>query len=82
MDLCVGNIATDAPLDRVGCTLVARMASAGLARCLYPAFTPFDGDTLFAISTGRGQLGAAAVSSLGHLASEVLVKAVKRAVAG
>lgn len=47
-------IATDLPLDRPSCRVLARMASAGLARTLRPAFTPFDGDVVFALSTGQG----------------------------
>ena len=40
-------VVTNAPLDSVQLTVLARMASAGIARTIYPAFTPFDGDAVF-----------------------------------
>ncbi len=47
-------VATDAPLTRAQCHVLAQMAVAGFARCIRPAFTPFDGDVMFALSTGKG----------------------------
>ena len=44
-------IVTDAPLPRDALAMVARMAAAALARRIDPAFTPFDGDVVFALST-------------------------------
>lgn len=44
-------VITDAPLPRDALGIVARMASAALARRITPAFTPFDGDIVFALST-------------------------------
>lgn len=44
-------VITDAPLPRAALGIVARMASAALARRITPAFTPFDGDIVFALST-------------------------------
>lgn len=49
----IGVIATDAVLDKVGCTRLARIAHDGLARAIDPVHTAWDGDTLFAISTGH-----------------------------
>jgi L-aminopeptidase/D-esterase-like protein len=45
-------VVTDAALDKVGCSLLARSAHDGLARALRPAHTRFDGDVCFAVSTG------------------------------
>ncbi len=74
-------VVTDAPLDRVACTIVARMASAGFARTLVPAFTPFDGDTLFVVATTEGTVpGPLEISSLGHAASLAVERAVIRGV--
>ncbi len=74
-------VATDAPLDRVSCTVVARMATAGLARTIVPAFTPFDGDTVYCVATGQGSApDALGVSALGHAAAEVVASAVLRGV--
>jgi len=49
----IGLIATDAVLDKVGCTRLARVAHDGLARAIDPVHTAWDGDTLFAVSTGH-----------------------------
>lgn len=75
-------VATDAPLDRAQATVVARMASAGLARTLYPAFTPFDGDLVFAVSTGQGPpVDPPVVAALGDAAAQAVARAILRAVA-
>lgn len=44
-------VATDATLDKAGCTGLARVSHDGLARALAPVHTAFDGDTVFALST-------------------------------
>ncbi|MEQ1505762.1 MAG: P1 family peptidase [Myxococcota bacterium] len=75
-------VVTDAPLDRDRCTVIARMASAGLARTIYPAFTPFDGDLVIAASTGAGEVVAdAVVAGLGDAAARCVATAIVRAVA-
>lgn len=50
----LGVVATDAPLGPRGLQLVARQAVNGLVRRIHPAATPFDGDLVFALSTGAG----------------------------
>ncbi|MCB9779381.1 MAG: P1 family peptidase [Alphaproteobacteria bacterium] len=76
-------VVTDAPLTRVQCTVVARMASAGLARTIDPAFTPFDGDTIFVVATGDGPApDAVDVATLGAAAARVVATAVLRGVRG
>jgi len=47
-------ICTDASLDKRGCGIVARVASAGIARAVDPAFTPADGDVTFCVAAGTG----------------------------
>jgi L-aminopeptidase/D-esterase-like protein len=69
-------VATDARLDRQGCRRVARMASAGLARVLSPAFTSFDGDVVFVVSSGELRADAHAV---GVAAAAALERALVRA---
>ena len=55
------------------------MAHDGLARCIDPVHTPYDGDTLFALATGAsGKPGDLTV--LGALAAEVTARAVLNAV--
>jgi L-aminopeptidase/D-esterase-like protein len=77
----IAVVATDAPLDKAGCRRLAIMAQDGLAQAVRPAHTPFDGDTVFALSTGAGAgTGAAALARLGHAAAWCLARAVMRAV--
>jgi L-aminopeptidase/D-esterase-like protein len=69
-------VATDAALNKSQATILARMATAGLARALDPVFTPFDGDVVFAVATGTraraveplelALLGEAAATTLAH----------------
>ncbi|QYK51899.1 MAG: P1 family peptidase [Anaerolineales bacterium] len=72
----IGVVATNAQLDKEGATKVAAMASNGLARCLRPANTMLDGDTIFALSTGRKK---ADVSIVGAFAAEAVLQAVLNA---
>jgi L-aminopeptidase/D-esterase-like protein len=75
----IGVVATDAKLDKAQCAKVAQMAHDGLARTINPVHTMFDGDTLFALATGKtAQLGN--VTLIGALAAEVMAQAVVRAV--
>ncbi|MDR1039996.1 MAG: P1 family peptidase [Deltaproteobacteria bacterium] len=69
-------VATNAPLGRLGALRLARMASAGLARAIYPAHLLYDGDTVFALATGGGP--ACGESWLGALAADVLAEAILR----
>ena len=75
----IGVVATDAVLDKAQCTALASMAHDGLARTILPAHTPFDGDTLFALATGRSGVQAHA-ALLGALAVEATARAVLAAV--
>ena len=52
----IGVVATNLALDKPQITKIAQMAHDGLARAIYPAHTMFDGDTIFAISTGEKSL--------------------------
>lgn len=52
LNTTIGVVATDAPLDPVGCQRVATTAHDGLARAIRPAHSPLDGDTIFALATG------------------------------
>lgn len=48
----IGVVATDARLDKSAATRLAIAAHDGLARAIWPAHTPLDGDLVFAMSTG------------------------------
>jgi L-aminopeptidase/D-esterase-like protein len=73
----IGVVATNAHLTKEQANKVAQMAQDGIARTVRPAHTMFDGDTLFALSTGREQ---ADVNVIGAYAAEMVVAAVVRAV--
>jgi L-aminopeptidase/D-esterase-like protein len=75
----IGVVATDGVLTKVQATRVAQMAQAGLSRTIRPVHTPFDGDTIFALATGRAGRPADALL-IGMLAAEALAQAVLRAV--
>jgi L-aminopeptidase/D-esterase-like protein len=77
----IAVVATDAPLDKAGCRRLAIMAQDGLARAIRPVHTPFDGDIVFALSTGRGvPVAADRLLRLGAAAADCLARAVMRGV--
>ena len=77
----IGLIATDAKLDKAQAQKVAQMAHDGLARTINPAHTMFDGDTIFAIATGKTiSTKPANVTLIGALAAEAMAQAIVRAV--
>ncbi len=78
---CIGAVATDAPLTRAQAQRVAMMAHDGLARAIRPIHTPFDGDAIFALSTGPATgVDPATLAILGTLAADAVARAVRRAV--
>jgi len=80
---CIGAIATDAPLTRVQARRVAMMAHDGLARAIRPIHTPFDGDSLFVMSTATaGVSDNVAIAEIGTIAADMVARAVRRAVFG
>jgi L-aminopeptidase/D-esterase-like protein len=74
----IGVVATNVALTKTEATRVAQMAHDGLARAIRPVHTPWDGDTLFALSTDALRLDEA-VLLVGSLAAEVVARAVVRA---
>ncbi|HXY41332.1 MAG TPA: P1 family peptidase, partial [Vicinamibacteria bacterium] len=75
----IGAVATNVALTKAEATKVAQMAHDGLARAIRPVHTPWDGDTLFALSTGGVRLEEPALL-VGTLAAEAVARAVVRAV--
>jgi L-aminopeptidase/D-esterase-like protein len=69
----IGVVATNARLTKEEINKVAQMAQDGLARTISPAHTLMDGDTLFALSTGKK---AANVSLVGAYAAEAFAQAI------
>jgi len=75
----IGVVATDAVLTKVQASKVAQMAHDGLARAINPVHTAYDGDTIFALATGKSSKPAN-VTLIGALAAEAMTQAVVRAV--
>ncbi len=75
----IGVVATDAKLSKAQAKRLATMAHDGLARTIRPAHTPADGDTIFALSTGRHD-GAVDMMALGAMAADAVARAVVRGV--
>ena len=74
----IGVVATNVALTKSEATRVAQMAHDGFARSIRPVHTPFDGDTLFALSTAAVRIEQAALL-VGTAAAEVVGRAVLRA---
>jgi L-aminopeptidase/D-esterase-like protein len=75
----IGLVATNARLTKTEVNRVAVMADDGFARAINPAHTTGDGDTVFALATGRWQ-GEANPTIVGALAAEAMAEALVRAV--
>lgn len=74
-------IATDADLDRAQCRRLAQLGHDAFARSIVPVHTLYDGDTIFALSTGSGAaLPAGEFMGLGIAAVEILSEAIERSV--
>lgn len=74
----IAVVATNARLSKADVNRVALMADDGLARAIVPSHTMGDGDTVFALATGRWT-GDANLSLVGALAADVLAEAIVRA---
>lgn len=79
----IACVATDAVLTPAQAKRLAVMAQDGFARAIRPVHAPFDGDVVFAISTGLRPLSDPApytLARLGALAADCLARAVARGV--
>ena len=74
----IAVVATNARLTKAQANRMALMADDGLARAIVPSHTIGDGDTVFALATGRWT-GEANVSLIGALAADVVADAIVRA---
>jgi len=81
-DTTLVTIATDAVLTKPQARRVAIMAQDGLARAIRPVHSPFDGDSVFVLSTGKCELldPVIGVSRLGMLAADCVARAIARGV--
>ena len=77
----IAVVATDAALTQAQALRLAMMAQDGFARAIRPSHTPFDGDVIFALATGRrGPLDPAGLGRLGMLAADCVARAVARGI--
>lgn len=75
----IGVVATDALMTKAEINKVAQMAHDGLARTINPVHTAGDGDTIFALATGKSRRSAT-VTLIGALAAEMMAEAVVRGI--
>jgi L-aminopeptidase/D-esterase-like protein len=76
----IGTIITNAKLTKAQCTKLAAVAQNGIARCIRPAHTIYDGDTIFSMCTGEVDAQLDAVGILACKAVEyAILDAVKSA---
>ncbi|HEY4919883.1 MAG TPA: P1 family peptidase [Xanthobacteraceae bacterium] len=75
-------VATDAALTKSQAKRLAVMAQDGLARAIFPAHTPLDGDLVFAASTGQRALAdpVHGLMRLGTCAVQAVARAIARGI--
>jgi len=70
-------VATNARFNKKEVTKIAQMAQGGLIKTISPVHTTFDGDLVFALSTGEIESD---INKVGVLSEFVIAEAIKRAV--
>lgn len=73
----IGVVATNAQLNKEQANKLAQMAQVGIARTIDPCRTMYDGDVVFALSSGEKKVD---INALGSVAAEVVAMAIIRAV--
>ncbi|GEN45566.1 P1 family peptidase [Alkalibacillus haloalkaliphilus] len=73
----IGAVAVNAKLTKAEAKKIAQMTQNALGRTISPAHTMYDGDTIFALATGKEH---ASVDLIGQLATEVMEEAIQNAV--
>lgn len=71
----IGVVATNAALSKGEATKLAQMAQSGVSRATRPAHTAYDGDCLFALSTGELDVDVE-LSLLGAIGADVVAAAI------
>lgn len=72
----ISAVITNAKLNKTELTKVAGMAHNGYARAIRPVHTMFDGDSIYALGSGKA---AADLNTVGTLAADVMAEAIRRA---
>lgn len=83
LNTTIAIVATDAAFSAPELKRVAIMATDGFARALRPVHTPFDGDTLFALTTGTQPIAGVRPFELmrvGNVAADCVARAIARGV--
>ena len=75
----IGLVATDAQITKEDANYLAQVSHDGLALSIRPCHTVQDGDTMFALATGKNR-SSADLTALGAAAVEATAQAVLRAV--
>jgi len=75
-------VATDAALTKDQAKRIAIMAQDGMAHAIRPVHGPYDGDTVFMLSTGRREVSLAPsdITRLGTQAAECVARSIARGV--
>ena len=73
----IGVVATNANFDKAKMTKIAQMAQNGVVRCVRPANTMHDGDTMFALSLGKKK---ANINIVGAYAAQAVQMAILNAI--
>ncbi|HYD68249.1 P1 family peptidase [Azospirillum sp.] len=78
----IAVVATDAALTKAQAARVALMAHDGMGRALRPVHTPLDGDSVFALATGKRPLAdpVGGLARIGMAAADCLSRAIMRGV--
>lgn len=79
----IGIVATNAELSHEELVKVAQMAHDGLAMSIRPTHTTSDGDTIFAVSTGKiksDQSGPRLLDAIGYLSARCVAISIARSV--
>lgn len=72
----IGCVITNAKLDKVMANKLAQIAHNGYAKAIFPTHTTADGDTIFAMASGKVEVG---IDALLALSVEVMAKAIRNA---
>ncbi len=73
----IGAILTNAAFDKIQLSKIASMTHNGYARCIRPVHLSLDGDTIYALSSGKVSADA---DMIGTLAARVMSRAIVNAV--
>ncbi|WP_288904640.1 P1 family peptidase [uncultured Sneathiella sp.] len=79
----IGVVATNIALTKSEAKRIAIMAHDGLARAIRPVHTPFDGDSIFVLSTEKEELAGPrplGVAKIGAMAADCVARSIARAV--